>query len=154
MSTFKESPELYKRIDYQVVRNGFIRFYQNTGELGKDVIALDQFGYTITEFNCNGISNLLEQFNEYFHFPSYFRNNPDAFNDCLEDINISGIGLVIVLRNLDNLKKEDGETVLEILVKQAQMNFIIGKRLLILAHSSGVGFRMESVKITSDRPVK
>lgn len=151
MSTFKESPDLYKQIDFQIVRNGFIRFYQNAGELGNDVIELDKSGYTITEFNCHGISNLLEQFNGYFHFPPYFRNNLDALNDYIQDIGISGVGLVIVLRNLDNLKKEDCEALLEILVSQAQMNFIIGKRMLILAHSSGIAFRMESFKITSDR---
>lgn len=154
MSIFKESPELCKQIDYQIVRNGFIRFYEKTGELGSDVMELDKSGYTITEFNCHGISNLLEQFNEYFQFPAYFRNNLDAFNDCIADIDISGIGLVMVVRNLDNLKKEDVETLLEILVKQAQMNFIVGKRLLILAHSSGVAFRMELLKITSDRLIK
>lgn len=154
MSAFKESPELYKQIDYQVVRNGFIRFYQNAGELGGDVMELDKSGYTITEFNCHGISNLLEQFNEYFQFPAYFRNNLDAMNDCIQDIDISGVGLVIVLKNMDNLKKEDAETLLEILIKQAQMNFIIGKRLLILAHSSGITFRMEPFRITSDQPVK
>ncbi len=154
MSTFKESPELYKQIDYQVVRNGFVRFYQSAGELGNDLMELDKSGYTITEFNCHGISNLLEQFNEYFHFPPYFRNNLDALNDCLEDIGISGVGLVIVLRNLDNLKKEDAETLLEILIKQAQVNFIVGKRLLILAHSSSIAFRMEPFRITSDQPVK
>ncbi|WP_294672130.1 hypothetical protein [uncultured Fluviicola sp.] len=37
MSAFKESPELYKQINYQVVRNGFIRFYQNAGELESNV---------------------------------------------------------------------------------------------------------------------
>lgn len=154
MSTFKESPELYKQIDFQIVRNGFIRFYENAGELGNDVMELDKSGYTITEFNCHGIRNLLEQFNEYFHFPPYFRNNLDTLNDCIQDIGISGVGLVMVLRNLDNLKKEDCEALLEILISQAQMNFIIGKRMLILAHSSGVAFRMEPLKITSDRLIK
>ncbi len=153
MSTFKESPERYKQIDYQIVSDGFVRFYENAGELGNDVMELDKSGYTITEFNCHGINSLLGQFNEYFHFPPYFRNNLDALNDCIQDIGISGVGLVIVLRNLENLKKEDCEALLEILVRQAQMNFIIGKRLLILAHSSEIAFRMESfkIKITSDQ---
>lgn len=148
MSTFKKTPEIYGQIDYQVVRNGCVRFYRNVGSLGADITWLDKAGYLVTEFNCHGISNLLEQFNEYFHFPSYFRNNLNALNDCLDDIEISGTGLVIALKNVDNLKKDDSEALLEILLNHAHMNFIVGKRLLILAHSNNATFSIEPIKIT------
>jgi RNAse (barnase) inhibitor barstar len=152
MSTFRESPELYKQIDYKIVRNGCFLFYRSSGELGNDLMQLDKSGYTIAEFNCHGISNLLEQFNKQFHFAPYFRNNLDALNDCIEDIEINGTGLVIALKNLDNLKKDDSEMLLEILVNRAQMNFIIGKRLLILAHSNNAVFRLEPLKIICIEP--
>jgi RNAse (barnase) inhibitor barstar len=147
MSTFKKTPELYGQVDYQIIRDGFIRFYKSIGELGNDSAWLGKAGYSVTEFNCHGISNLLEQFNEFFHFPSYFRNNLDALNDCLEDIEISHPGLVIVLKNLDNLKRDDSSVLLEILLNRARLNFIMGERMLILVQAADDSFRIEQLKL-------
>ncbi len=148
LSTFRKVPERHQQVDYKIIVNGWIFFYKSNGELGKDQDWLNKAGYIIAEFNCHGISNLLTQFNEYFHFPSYFRNNLDALNDCMEDIEISGTGLVIVLKNLDKLKKEDSECLLNILVNIARSNFILGKRMLVLAHVAGMDFMIEQSKVS------
>ncbi len=151
MSAFKEHPELHKQVDYQIAVNGWVQFYRSNGALGNDQNWLDQAGYTTAEFHCHGLSHLFDQFNEYFHFPSYFHHNLNSFNDCLRDIEINGIGLIIVLKNLDNLKKEDSESLLEILIDLARLNFIVGKRVFILAHAVHSDFRLEHIKLNSEK---
>lgn len=127
MSTFKITPELHKRIDYQIISNGWLQLYFSHGVLKEDLSWLEKEGYEILQFNCSHLNHLMEQFKEQFRFPNYFHNNLDSLNDCLRDIEIRGIGIAIVLKNIDNLKKEFSDNLLEIFVNMARLNFIVGK---------------------------
>src|SRR6266540_3769349 len=112
MSTFKNTPELHKKVDYQVIANGWFQLYFSNGAIGADTVWLENEGYEIAEFNCRGISDLLNQFKEYFNFPAYFHHNFDSLNDCLRDIEIKGIGLVVILKHIDSLKKDETDSLL------------------------------------------
>ncbi len=133
MSTFRITPELNKRIDYQIISNGWFQLYFSNSVLETDISWLESEGYEILQFSCGGKSNLLEQFREQFQFPKYFHHNFNSLNDCLRDIEIRGIGMAIVLRNIDSLKKDISDSLLDIFVNMARLNFVVGKRVLILA---------------------
>ena len=145
MSTFKDIPETQHRIDYQIIANGWFQLYYSNGVLGSDITWLENEGYEILQFSCGGKSNLLEQFREQFMFPEYFHHNFNSLNDCLRDIEIRGIGMAIVLRNIDSLKKDISDSLLNIFVNMARLNFIVGKRVLILAQVNDKDFRAENV---------
>ena len=145
MSTFKNIPEIFKRIDYQIIANGWFQLYFSNGVLRSDITWLEKENYEIAEFSCRGLSNLFNQFNDYFHFPNYFWHNFNSFNDCLRDIEIKGIGLAIVLKHIDSLKKDVADILLDILVNMARLNFIVGKRVLIMAQVDDNKFRAEHI---------
>ncbi|KAF2082701.1 barstar family protein [Flavobacterium sharifuzzamanii] len=145
MSSFKNSPELYKKIDYQIVANGWFQLYLSNTILGNDIEWLENEGYEIVQFKCNSESKLFEQFREQFLFPKYFHHNLNSLNDCLRDIEIKGIGMAIVFKNADSLKKDILDRVLDIFVNMARLNFIIGKRVLILVQVNNNDFKADDI---------
>jgi len=106
MSIFKNTLEVHKRVDYQIFSNGWFQLYFSSGAIGLDKTWLETEGYEIAEFSCHGFSNLMSQFNEYFSFPAYFHHNLNSLNDCMRDVEIKKIGLVIILKNIEGLKKD------------------------------------------------
>lgn len=145
MSTFRETPDLHKRIDYQIVENGWFQLYYSNRSISEDILWLEKNKYEIAEFTCNGLDNLLKQFKEYFYFPAHFHNNFNSLNDCLRDIEIKKNGLVIILKQLDSLKNETINNLLNIFINHARLNFIIGKRLLIIGQVNNKDFRAGNI---------
>lgn len=146
MSTFKDSPELHQRVDYRIIINGWHKVYFGNAALDADIVWLDKDNYEIVEFSCHGLSNLFSQFNAQFNFPAYFHHSFDSLNDCLQDIEIKRTGLVIVLKHLDNLKTDDALCLLNMLVHKARLEFVIGKRLLILVQVDDKDFQTEYIE--------
>jgi RNAse (barnase) inhibitor barstar len=145
VSTFKITPELHQRIDYQIISNGWFQLYYSNSVLGTDISWLESEGYEILQFNCSEKSNLLEQFREQFRFPKYFHHNFNSLNDCLRDIEIRGIRMAIVLKNVNSLKKDISDSLLDIFVNMARLNFIVGKRVLILVQVNDKDFKAEDI---------
>lgn len=141
MSAFKNTPELRERVDYQIIANGWFQLYSGPGGIDADKLWLENEGYEIAEFDCHGMSNLLNQLKEHFDFPPYFHHSFYSLDDCLENIEISGIGLVVIFKHIDSLAKHEIKCLLEIFVEKARRNFIIGKRLLILALAGDNSFQ-------------
>lgn len=50
MSAFKNTPELYKRVDYRIIANGRFQLYFSDGAIGADRGWLENEGYEIAEF--------------------------------------------------------------------------------------------------------
>jgi RNAse (barnase) inhibitor barstar len=145
MSSFKNSSELFKKIDYQIIANGWFQLYLSSAILGNDIGWLENEGYEIIQFECNTENNLFEQFREQFLFPKYFHHNLNSLNDCLKDIETKGIGMAIVFKNADNLKKDILYKILDTFVNMARLNFIIGKRILILVQVNNKDFNIDDI---------
>jgi RNAse (barnase) inhibitor barstar len=141
VSSFKDTLETKSKIDYQVIANGWHKIYYDNGNMETDLSLLEEHGYEILKFKCKSTSNLYKMINDHFKFPDYFHHNLDSLADCLEDINIKGIGMAIVFKNMDNLNEIDVINFLDIFINLARLKFIIGKRLLILAHVNDKDFR-------------
>jgi RNAse (barnase) inhibitor barstar len=145
LSIFKLTPKLSKKIDYQIVKNGWLQLYLSNGTLENDISWLESEGYEIIQFNCISKRILLDQFKKQFQFPTYFHNSLDSLADCLEDIEVKGIGMALILKKLDTLKKEDSDSILDILINVARLKFIIGKRVLILGQVNDRDFKAVNI---------
>ncbi|MEO1623932.1 MAG: barstar family protein [Bacteroidota bacterium] len=143
MGTFKDTKEVYARVDFQIIRNGWCQCYWKRGILEQDLDWLVDQGYELASFDCHGLAHLMKQIKERFYFPDFFRPNFNALSDCLIDLEWRAIGLVVVFRSLDRLKREDAHTLMDVFVDLARNKFLFGKRLLVLAQVDDPDFHLE-----------
>jgi RNAse (barnase) inhibitor barstar len=145
MSFFKDIPSTYEKIDYKIVSNGWNQLYFNKSILSKDLEWLEKEGYEIINLDCNGYANLMEQLRAKLSFPDYFHHNLNSLNDCMRDIEIKGIGIVFVFKNIDSLTIDLSNAFLDIFINTARMNFIFGKRMLVLAQVEDKDFQIDNL---------
>jgi hypothetical protein len=88
-------------------------------------------------------------------FPSYYRHNPEAFNDCLRDIAEDGrgwppsaTGFTLVFLGFDSFAaRYPGEAwgLLDIIARQCRTALVYGRRMLCLVQSDDPDLSFEPV---------
>ena len=145
MATFKDNSDSRQRIDFRIISNGWFQLYLSQGVLSKDVRWLEEEGYEVVCLDCSEPSSLMAQIKNRLSLPPYFHDNLDSLNDCLRDIRIKGIGLVVVFNHLDCLKIPDIHDILDVFVNTAIQNFIVGKRMMVLGQVDDKHFEAETI---------
>jgi RNAse (barnase) inhibitor barstar len=127
--------------DIEILKNGPICKYFKTNVLNEDLIWFQNNKFEIIDMNLSNWTkhNFHKKLKESLHFPDYYGENLDAFNDCLLDmIDTNFKGLILVFRNFDDFYKEDrqkSEAILDIISKQSRNWLLYGKKLIVLLHS-------------------
>jgi RNAse (barnase) inhibitor barstar len=135
MHQFKNEPETWKRLDYHIIQNGFVKQYKNRETLKTDIYWFESEGYEIKDFDCGNWNDkelMYDDFHAKFDFPVYFGRNYDALQESLNEEEIYKNGLVIVLKNFDQINAKSAHTLLDIFVYTARFHQTFGERILIL----------------------
>lgn len=144
MSTFKDEPATWSRVDYAIVKLGWCQLYLSNRVLAEDVSWLANHSYEVLEFSCGG--SIYKQLGEHLCFSdTYNERSIDSLVDCLRDICPHGIGLAIVLRHVDSLPAAEAHMLLSALVNAAREHFILGRRILILAKVNDSEFQATDI---------
>jgi len=135
MVTFKNNSDNSKRLDLQILQNGWTSLYYQTSVLDNDLNWFKNEKYTIIEFNCTSWTNesvIHKALKRTLDFPDYYGGNLDALNDCLSDFEISVHGTIIVFRHFQTLDKKFAHCLLDIFADNSRKRMLFGQKLLTL----------------------
>jgi RNAse (barnase) inhibitor barstar len=143
MAAFKDDEE--NNLDWMILRNGSISLYRNRKYLDDDLQWLRLRGYRVYLIDCGtwmSDESMHTSLEESLSFPAYYGRNFNALKDCLEDLEVSYEGgLVIVLDSYDAYANGAGSTVdsaktiLHILAECSRYFLLRGLRFMTLVQS-------------------
>ncbi len=144
------------RIDWAMFQNGWITLYWNRDILEEDCTWLTQHRYQVYRLDCANWSSAAEALRDLgsaLHFPDYYGQNLDAFNDCLSDLDVAADGgTAIVLLRYDRFAQVDRKTaqaILDIFASNARHFMLFGRRLATLVQSDDPGLAFAPVGSTA-----
>ncbi|WP_394775306.1 barstar family protein [Flavobacterium sp.] len=135
MIKFKNEPVTWGRLDYEIISRGFLKPYSDDEALKEDTYWLKSEDYKVIEFNCLDLSDkeiMHNTLHAQFDFPNYYGHNWDALQECLNEIEITDNGLVVVFNSLDKINNKIAYNLIDIFVSSAQRHRIFSEILLIL----------------------
>jgi hypothetical protein len=143
VATFRDEPETWQRLDYNLLQNGSVNLYWRESILNSHLQWLSLNEYRIHDICASKWGNSLECYSalaKSLSFPAHFGHNLDALNDCLSEVDVpeSG-GAVIVLRGYEKFVQADpdvAQALLEIIAGNARSFLLFGRRLICLVQSS------------------
>jgi len=148
MAIFQNDPDVWKRLDWAILKNGWTSLYWNVTILENDLKWFEKELYTIADFDCRTWTTLKEmhrQLKQALDFPDYYGENAAALNDCLSELEIPGTGLVVVFRHLDNMNPEQIQSLLDLFARASRWHLLFGKRLMVLAQVDNADFEVAPV---------
>ena len=145
MTKFKDTPETLERVDFRILSNGGIRLYRDRRLLSADLAWLEREGYEMVHFDCSGFQHLMSRMKQEFYPPDYFHGSLDSLNDCLRDIRVKGIGMVVVFNRMDQLQYDIIHTILDMFVDITRQYLIFGRRLITLIKVDDPDFMVKPV---------
>ncbi len=149
MAIFIDDPTfLNSRLDWAILQNGWSSFYCKKGILNGDLAWFRSADFNIVEFECSDWDNsgaMHKSLKSKLLFPDYYGNNLDALNDCLSDLEISGEGLVVVLRNFDTVDAEIRQKIAGIFANNSRRHILFGRKLILLIQVSRRDFSLAMV---------
>ena len=151
MTVFENKPETWQRLDWSILRNGWVSFYNSSDSLVENLDWLRGENYSIVEFDCTSWldeNEMHAQLRDKLNFLSYYGQNFDALNDCLSDIEILGAGLVLVFRHIDTYNKSKAQILLDIIADNARRHMLFGNRLMALIQADNLDYEIEAVGAT------
>ncbi|RDI15920.1 barstar family protein [Flavobacterium sp. AG291] len=136
MFKFQNNAETWQRLDYHIMSRGFIKPYNDEMLLETDLEWLRKENYSIVNFDCLDWNNHIEVMHDdlslNLHFPPYYGKNWDALYECLNELEISESGTVVVFKNLDMINIKTVHTLIDCFVSSAQRHILFNERLLVL----------------------
>lgn len=149
MAFFKDEPEYWQRLDYQILREGSIYLYFQNTVLDESLGWLRGENYQIDEFDTAKWETdrlMHDDFAATLLFPDYYGKNLDALNDCLvSDVEIPfDSGRAMLFRNFDTFNNRSpvtAQTVLEIFDEASRHHMVFGERLIGLVQSNDPSIR-------------
>ncbi len=152
MAAFGTDASEWQRLDFRLFQNGPVVLYFCLEVLDEDTAWLRREGYKLNEFDCSTWrteSDFHVDIVARLSFPDYYGRNLDAFNDCIDEIDVpdSG-GRAIVLRKYDSFARREprvAQIILDILASASWRCLLFGRRLLTLAQSEDPRIEFEPI---------
>jgi RNAse (barnase) inhibitor barstar len=152
MAVFKNDPEVFHRLDWSILQNGWSSMYWKTHILNKDIEWFQNDGYDVIEFDSRSwddLSKMHRDLQRMLDFPDYYGQNFDALNDCLSDLNILESGKVIVLRHFDSIGIKNAHMLLDIFAVNSRHHMLFGKKLIVLLQVDDSNYQLEDLGASS-----
>jgi RNAse (barnase) inhibitor barstar len=155
MAVFKEDPEEWRRLDWQLLQNSPITLYVRQSVLEADIAWFNANEYRVLALEVtenHSPEGLLLELGQVLEFPNYYGRNLNAFNDCLSDVEVphSG-GLVLALRQFDTFSRSNyafAQRILDICAKNCRRFLLTGRRFIVLVQSNDPRVAFEAVGAT------
>ena len=151
MATFNDIEEVFHRLDWSILQNGWISLYWKKSILAKDIEWFEKENYNIVEFDCKSWTDIAEmhgQLQQKLNFPDHYGKNFDALNDCLSDIEINGTGQIVVFNHLDSIDIKTIHILLDVFADNSRKHILFGERLIVLAQVDSPDFKIDPVGAT------
>lgn len=136
MFKFQNNAETWQRLDFHIMSCGFIKPYNDEMLLETDLKWLRKENYSIVNFDCldwnNDMGVMHDDLSLNLHFPPYYGKNWDALYECLNELEISESGTVVVFKNLDMINIKTVHTLIDCFVSSAQRHILFNEKLLVL----------------------
>ena len=151
MATFKNNPDEWQRLDWSILQNGWTSLYWKKETLETDLTWFKSENYSVVDFNCNtwtSENEMHKQLKSKLIFPDYYGGNWDALNDCLSDLEITDAGQIVVFRHLDNFDINRVHTLLDIFPRNARLQRLFEKRLIVLSQVDNPNYQIDQIGAT------
>lgn len=142
MTSFKQDPEEWQRLDWQLLQNSAITLYFRKEVLEEHKAWFVAHSYKVLSLEIaryGSHEELLGALGRLLDFPEYYGRSLDAFNDCLSDIDVPEVGgLLLVLRGFDEVARQDrcfAQAILDICADNSRRFLLTGQRFLVLIQS-------------------
>ena len=148
MAFFKDTPDEWQKLDWQILQNGWASLYWQQSVLEKDIDRLRKEGYRVVDFDCSGwndINLMHKDLREILSFPGYYGENLDALNDCLAYIEITEPGLVIVFYHFQTIDRKTAHGLLDVFANNSRLQMLVGKRLFTLVQVDDAAYEIGEV---------
>jgi len=148
MAIFKDTPDDWQRLDYTIFQNGWSNLYWQQDILDNDIDWFNTEKFEVIEFDCtkwNNHKTLHKDLKNKLKFPDHYGNNLNALNDCLSDIEMNDVGLVVVLRHFQFLDKKIAHSLLDIFANNSRRHILFGNRLLTLIQVDNRNYEIDDV---------
>ncbi len=154
MATFKQERGCSERLDFRLLRNSPVALYFKLTVLHEDVAWFASQGYRVCTVRAGIAASpeaLLSALGPLLSFPEQFGTNLDAFNDCLNDIEVPEPGLLLVLEDFGTFAaafRRPAQALLDICAGHSRKRLLTGQRFIVLAHSKDPRIQFEPVGAT------
>jgi hypothetical protein len=160
MCFFKNTPNYWQRLDWQILRDGGIQLYWHREYLSEDSQWLAKHDYDVFEFECETWKSQDDMFSDFarvLRLPDYFGRNFDALDDCLADLPLSeNRGGAIVLGRFDAYAAHAGsaqmpgfknaaEVVLDVIATASRFHLLNGNQLVALVQTNDPQLRFGAI---------
>ena len=149
MAIFIDDPTfLNSRLDWAILQNGWSSLYCKKDILERDLAWFKSAEFKIIEVDCSDWDNpgsMHKSLKRELSFPDYYGENIDALNDSLSEIEISGEGLVVVLRHFDVAAEEIRQKIADIFANNSRRHILFGRKLILLIQVSSRDFSLTMV---------
>ena len=154
MATFNDIKDVFQRLDWFILQNGWISLYRRKSILENDIKWFENENYNIVDFDCKSWTDIAEmhgQLKQKLNFPDYYGENFDALNDCLTDIQINESGQIVVFNHLDSIDIKTIQILLDVFADNSRRHMLFGERLIVLAQVDNPDFKVDPVGATAVR---
>ena len=154
MAAFRNAPEDWKSLDWQILRDGGIVLYCRQEHLANDVQWLADRGYDVYRLDCGlwrSEDDIYSDFGRVLRFSEWWGSqwgqNRDALEDCLTDLPVrdSG-GVAIVFRRFNAYvdgfgsapigdQPNGAESLLGVMARTSRFFLLTGRRFITLVQT-------------------
>ena len=152
MTSFRDDPTEWQRLDYTLMRNGPVVMYFRPAVLHQDLGWLTANGYSIDTLDSSrwqDAGDMHSALSSALAFPEHFGRNLDALADCLSDLRVpDGGGRALLLQGFDVFaaaQPDVAQALVDILATEARRFLLFGRRFLVLLHSFRPDLRLSPV---------
>ena len=142
----------------RLLGNTSVTMFYRMAVLDQTLTALREAGYHIAQANASrwlSVKDMHWDLSRVLHFPEYYGENLDAFNDCLRDVACreygfpeDATGLVLVLTGYDEFAHEFPEQahgLVDVFAVRSRNAMLNGEQLICLIQSDDPDVRFEPV---------
>jgi RNAse (barnase) inhibitor barstar len=153
MAAFDPNADTEKNLDWRILRDGGVSLYRSESYLSDDIAALEAAGYRLIRFNCSTWrtpAKMHDELEEALHFPAYYGRNFNALWDCLQDIEVTNAGgLLIVLDGFagfaNGSNHDAAKGLVDIFARASRYHALMGRRLITLIQSDDPNMRLDGL---------